>query len=395
MVIPQTELMIDTLYSGDGLIHELVNGILAPLKSSESPLPTLILGVIPAGTGNAIATTLSITTPAQAAFRIITARSIIPLKVTSVHIGPAVADAKGIKWTDSTADVEIPPVVKYSVVVVSWGLHAQIVRQSESLRALGNQRFRVLPFFRLDMPAHELATDVMPFPLQIAAMKQLALNQQYPGKLYLQDGELLELSPLSSSPAEATFCPLTPDSNSSQTLFTSSNGPNTSTTKFSYFVSTKVSDFCSPSRICRNPPRHPFHSSCSFCANQVSSLELGFKIAPHAHPSNPTTDLILCTSPDRSQVLDLLKGAGQNGNHTTLPFVKYVRAKGYTLLPTGGGRVKTDGMVEWVSSLVGSGGGRVVHDLCIDGEMVEVEDGKAVWISVVEGRLGDVFRVFA
>ena len=174
-----------------------------------------------------------------------------------MHVGSAIADTNGITWAESKTDTGLPPVLKYSVVVVSWGFHAQIVRQSEALRVLGNQRFKVSLLPSVDNCAFGPHDD----PLchrQVAAMKQLALNQRYPAHLYLQDGEVLESSGPSFSTAEATFSRVGTDSNIgniSQTLFTSGDDADSGTTKFSYFVSTKVSDR-SRDMICRT--KSPF-----------------------------------------------------------------------------------------------------------------------------------------
>ncbi|KAJ3043162.1 hypothetical protein HDV00_005778 [Rhizophlyctis rosea] len=332
---PGRELTVVSI-GGDGLIHEIVNGLLSAIKSSSTTLPKITLGIVPAGSGNAIATTLGITTPEYAAFHIIKGHQTVALKVASVHVGQATVEGSRIRWAGATDNELLPPILKYSLVVVSWGLHAQIVRQSESLRMLGNKRFKV------------------------AAYAQIALNQQYPGVLYLQDAQILDRAPSNAS-TEPHFTPIGNASNSSDVLFQPHNGDDGKVTNFSYFVSTKQ-----------------------------SSLEPGFKIAPHAHPSQPTLDLVLCTSPDRSHVIEMLTKAGQGGAHASLPFVHYVRTKGWTLLPsTAAGRSK-QGLVERV---VGGKDERV-HDLCVDGEMVQVEDGGAVWVRTVEGELGNVLNVF-
>jgi sphingosine kinase len=107
---------------GDGTIHEVVNGLM------ERNHPALIpLGLIPAGTGNDVAKHLGVSSPIQAARRIV-ARRTIPFDVIKVEAGGR---------TD------------YCVTIVGWAGVAEINGTAERLRMLGSPRYAVAAFFRI------------------------------------------------------------------------------------------------------------------------------------------------------------------------------------------------------------------------------------------------------
>ncbi|RKO94072.1 ATP-NAD kinase-like domain-containing protein [Blyttiomyces helicus] len=295
---------------GDGLVHGLINAL------QKSPFKSLTLGAIPAGSGNALCTSLGIFTPEDAAHRIVAGQT-QPLNISSVHIGDA-ADAKD--------DTKVPPVLRYSFCVVSWGLHAQIVRGSEAWRFLGNQRFSLVARFNL------------------------VFFHKYRGTLRLKD--VHEVSVPQTPPEDSSSTPSTPPT----PILTPSAADFTSPTQtFSYFLATKM-----------------------------SSLERGFRIAPHATPHDACLDLILAPDCDRAQTIQMLTGALTSGSHATQESVKLLKVRGMVLVPDAGSCSRRG---SWFGF-----GGKLVSDVCIDGEMIELEAGKALWVRILD-EADQKFRV--
>ncbi|KAG0280313.1 hypothetical protein BGZ95_010592 [Linnemannia exigua] len=126
---------------GDGTVHEIVNGILKGVEGTgfvtDAFRPQVEFAVIPTGTGNAISTSLGVTSVQDAVNRFIAGKT-VPLRIMSV--------------TSLTTQL-------YTIVVNSYGLHCATVYDSEEFRHLGNDRFRQ------------------------AAMKNVENLKQYEGKL--------------------------------------------------------------------------------------------------------------------------------------------------------------------------------------------------------------------
>ncbi|KAG0066378.1 hypothetical protein BGZ90_001427 [Linnemannia elongata] len=135
-----TKLQIIVL-GGDGTVHEIVNGILKGVEGTgfvtDAFRPEVEFSVIPTGTGNAISTSLGVTSVQDAVDRFIAGKT-VPLHLMSV----------------ATHTSQL-----YTVVVNSYGLHCATVYDSEEFRHLGNDRFRQ------------------------AAMKNVENLKQYEGKL--------------------------------------------------------------------------------------------------------------------------------------------------------------------------------------------------------------------
>ncbi|MEE8452083.1 MAG: diacylglycerol kinase family protein [Thermoguttaceae bacterium] len=101
---------------GDGTIHEVVGGLMRREEPVRTPL-----GIIPAGTGNAVMTHLDCCDPLDAARRIVAGEA-RPLDVVRVAT---------------------PAGVVYCVNIIGWGAVADINRTAERLRALGTSRYAV------------------------------------------------------------------------------------------------------------------------------------------------------------------------------------------------------------------------------------------------------------
>ncbi|KAG0367426.1 ATP-NAD kinase-like domain-containing protein [Gamsiella multidivaricata] len=133
---------------GDGTVHEIVNGILRGLEGtafvSDEFRPRIELSIIPTGTGNAISTSLGVTSAQDAVDRFLVGKS-VPLRLMMV----------------STRAQQNWKIQVYTVVVNSFGLHCATVYDSDEFRHLGNDRFRQ------------------------AAMKNIENLRQYEGQLVL------------------------------------------------------------------------------------------------------------------------------------------------------------------------------------------------------------------
>ncbi|KAF9155336.1 hypothetical protein BG015_010268 [Linnemannia schmuckeri] len=141
IVYPTSAKLQIIVLGGDGTVHEIVNGILKGVEGTgfvtDVFRPEVELSVIPTGTGNAISTSLGVTSVQDAVDRFIAGKT-VPLRLMSV--------------TSQNSQL-------YTVVVNSYGLHCATVYDSEEFRHLGNDRFRQ------------------------AAMKNVENLKQYEGKL--------------------------------------------------------------------------------------------------------------------------------------------------------------------------------------------------------------------
>ncbi|KAJ1784907.1 hypothetical protein LPJ59_006259, partial [Coemansia sp. RSA 2399] len=112
--------------SGDGLLHEVLNGLLR--RKDWAKYKSLPLGVIPTGTGNGLARSIDCFWPEQAAVAIVKAES-RPLDIMSVTL------ASGL--------------VEYCFLSMTWGLIADIDIESERMRWAGSARLDLYATIRL------------------------------------------------------------------------------------------------------------------------------------------------------------------------------------------------------------------------------------------------------
>ncbi|KAK9390264.1 ATP-NAD kinase-like domain-containing protein [Lipomyces mesembrius] len=134
------------LLSGDTSIHELVNS-LTPISSTQS----VILTLIPTGSGNALMTSLSRGTITSALFALLHGRPspLNPFYVAFPEdskevIPPTTHDPNGKTVALETPDSLSGARKIFALVVASWGIHAALVGDSDSpeYRKLGNDRFK-------------------------------------------------------------------------------------------------------------------------------------------------------------------------------------------------------------------------------------------------------------
>lgn len=128
---------------GDGTLHEVINGM-----SQAQIAVDVRLGIVPSGSGNAYATGLGISDPADGILRVLGGKT-QPLRTVRVSFGQCTDLTIGQNWHESVEfkDNAHDPRI---MVVFSWGFHAQIVSKSEYLRPfMGNSRFSLVAGFLL------------------------------------------------------------------------------------------------------------------------------------------------------------------------------------------------------------------------------------------------------
>ena len=113
--------------SGDGVFHEIINGLFT--RKDWKNVVNIPLGIIGAGTGNAISQNLDLNSPVRA-FLAILNNNTSPLDIFSYY-------QPGIKS------------VQFSHLSITWGLIADLDIESEAYRWLGSERFTVAALIRL------------------------------------------------------------------------------------------------------------------------------------------------------------------------------------------------------------------------------------------------------
>jgi diacylglycerol kinase (ATP) len=121
---------------GDGTLHEAINGMMAAIATKPP------LGLIPAGTGNSLATDLDCLDPRQAARAIVEGKA-RRLDVMKVRLGPARSDHAGA----GANRVPERSRTLYAFNIVGWGLAAEAGARAHWLRRrvpwLGSSRYAV------------------------------------------------------------------------------------------------------------------------------------------------------------------------------------------------------------------------------------------------------------
>ncbi|KAJ1853978.1 hypothetical protein LPJ76_004395 [Coemansia sp. RSA 638] len=112
--------------SGDGLLHEVLNGLLA--RPDWPSLRNITLGVVPTGTGNGLAKTLDCIWPEQAAVAIVRAQS-RPIDIMSATM--------------------VSGLIEYCFLSLTWGLIGDIDIESERMRWAGSARLDLYGTLRL------------------------------------------------------------------------------------------------------------------------------------------------------------------------------------------------------------------------------------------------------
>ncbi|KAI9329632.1 ATP-NAD kinase-like domain-containing protein [Obelidium mucronatum] len=305
---------------GDGTLHEIINGIMSANSSLVHQRRRVLLAVIPSGSGNALATTIGVRDMDQAAAMIVkylqthNATAIKPLRISSFSI--ANPPPKDHSVVDNSSlpllPLEWPKPLAYTFCVVSYGLHAQIVKQSEVLRFLGNSRFTYVAWF--------LAHICWIFWAAVWTIdKQTRCH-----------GDQNEFA-------------LERDDSENQLSFNGELG-------YSYFAATKMTHF-----------------------------EPGFNISPNSSPFSREIDVISTTTRSGSKLWSFLMSACFGGNPLHLPYCENIKVRGIVFQPI------LRGFWRFMFNPR-----RCSADVCVDGEMWRVPNGKAVYIK----DLDDMEQIF-
>ncbi|KAG0256495.1 hypothetical protein BG011_004464 [Mortierella polycephala] len=270
---------------GDGTVHEVINGILLGLEDGSNgstvPGPRIEFAIVPTGTGNAIATSLDITSVQDALDRFLVG-NMAPLGVIKVS---KLSQDNSIRSDRNHKETRIWKPYIYSVVVNSFGLHCATVADSEGFRGLGNARFI------------------------LATLKNIVFLKQYKARVDLfgpyqrYDRSLREMISL-----QEEFDAQDNDSSAPSVPSRTLSGP------FTYLMFTKQ-----------------------------ASLERGFTPAPYARASDEWLDILAVQNVGRRQILKVLKLTTKNGQHVELDEVEYYKAKAVELETTTKGRICIDG----------------------------------------------------
>jgi YegS/Rv2252/BmrU family lipid kinase len=119
---------------GDGTIHEVVNGLRQRREPAATPL-----GLIPAGTGNAVALHLGYTTPREAVQRILAGQT-------------QAVDIARLTMGDQTVDC---------LNIVGWGVVSDILGTADRLRWVGRARYTVATLWHILFPRRRRARLVL------------------------------------------------------------------------------------------------------------------------------------------------------------------------------------------------------------------------------------------
>ncbi|KAJ3062650.1 hypothetical protein HDU98_001477 [Podochytrium sp. JEL0797] len=127
---------------GDGTLHDVLNGA----KDANSK-NRIHVAVVPTGSGNALATTMlfrDIPHAIESVVRFVsTHQNTKPFRISSFAIAdppPANSNSDAIDW---------PSPLCFTFCVISFGMHAQVVKQSERFRFFGNRRFFYVAVFNM------------------------------------------------------------------------------------------------------------------------------------------------------------------------------------------------------------------------------------------------------
>lgn len=139
--------------SGDGLLFEVVNGLME--RADWQRALSLLLGAIPAGSGNGLARSVGTVDPVTATFEMLKGKR---RKMDMMHL---VQDKSSC----------------YAFLSVTWALIADIDLESEGMRWMGDTRFTVAALVRLP---HSAALPWMSrlTPLTLSGLGRFATHLQ-------------------------------------------------------------------------------------------------------------------------------------------------------------------------------------------------------------------------
>jgi diacylglycerol kinase family enzyme len=265
--------------SGDGLFHEVLNGLLK--REDWQKAKAVRLGVIPAGSGNGLAASLQSADPLTAAFHIAKGRS-RPLDIIAV--------VQGEKTT-------------YCFLSVSWGLISDLDIGSEGYRWMGPARFSFRAIGHVLSPPQ--------YKGRVCFLEDKAVRLQSTEKLL--DQEL--------QPADTAASPVPSQS--------------TSTTILNDLI---THDVKTPPASWTVADDH-FLSAVATNATHISS---DCHFAPKAQFNDGFADLLIMRKATRGDLIGLTSSM-ENGTHINHPGMEYYKVKAFSIEPVTPGYFSLDG----------------------------------------------------
>jgi diacylglycerol kinase family enzyme len=135
--------MVILLLSGDGGMVDIVNGLVSAQRSAAFVKP--IISLLPLGTGNALANSSGLTSDKTLGLRaaLLGGRKDVPLFRVTFSNGVTLVANEGRE--EQSLDVGGDAPSAYGAVVCSWGHHAALVADSDTVeyRKFGSERFKM------------------------------------------------------------------------------------------------------------------------------------------------------------------------------------------------------------------------------------------------------------
>ncbi|KAG0209299.1 hypothetical protein BGX28_010402 [Mortierella sp. GBA30] len=283
---PNTVTLQIMVVGGDGSIHEIINGILRGIEDtafvSDNFRPKIEFSIIPTGTGNAISTSLGVTSVQDALDRFLAGKT-APLRLMTVST--LTNEANDSSLTTKSEQKSRWKVRLYTVVVNSYGLHCATVYDAEEFRHLGNERFRQ------------------------AAMKNVENLKQYEGRLELQG-------------------PIQRYDRASKSLVTVDKDDNT-------ILNKRIADNDHLSLSLPGPFTY-------LLITKQASLEPGFTPTPFASTSDEWMDVLVVQDVGKADIMTMFGGTA-TGQHVGQEKVEYFKARAIELETPTQGRLCVDG----------------------------------------------------
>ncbi|RKP40132.1 ATP-NAD kinase-like domain-containing protein [Dimargaris cristalligena] len=331
---------------GDGTIHEVVNGVHQAQREASGPV---WLGVVPLGSGNALAASLGFTDVDQAIHRYTNPTIQTHPCLQPFHLIETKVPADAVSLDGTRVPPPPPDTLRQSFCVLSWGFHCSNVADSEWLRWLGPSRFSIIGF------------------------KNLLTLRDYHGTVRLEGARRFYPSPTATT---------TPPLSSSSTA--EPNPPTLPSPFEGEFRSLENNDATplaqATDRLNRGQDTLELDGPFTiFLAAKQATLSAGFCIAPLATPADPYLDVVMGRGLTRAQLWAFLQGATVGGGtHVQLPYVEYYKVRGLTMQPSSQRPLQASH----------SPNPNARHTVCIDGEIMSFHEPGVVEARVTPATLG-------
>ncbi|KJE88409.1 diacylglycerol kinase, partial [Capsaspora owczarzaki ATCC 30864] len=311
--------------SGDGLLHEMVNGLFSrPDWPEAAKLP---VGIIPCGSGNGLAKSLEIRDIPSATLAAIKGHT-RPLDVMACH-QPGIG-------------------LRYAFLGIYWGLIADVDIESEKYRWAGAARFTA------------------------AFIGRVLSMRRYAGKItYLPANPHDEFDPhavLTNPPSAASSANKTSDRRQSE-----ADAAFSATATAAAPTAAHIGPPIKFLHADANGSAHPVHGEdwrviegefVMVLGLNVSWIDQTTHIAPYAHHHDGFIDLMYITAPCSKLKLLTMFADIESGKHVDNELVKYVKCRAFTLEPNGRGIVDVDGEQVATANIAVECHGALLNVLC-------------------------------